>query len=83
MMRATYTQPALMKLIIILAVALGAPALAQSTPVPKIGGTCPTGTVSSGGSCLPSGNTQVYLNPSRQPCGIGWVRSGNGYYCVK
>lgn len=57
-------------------------ALAQSLPVPEIG-SCPTYTFSSGGSCFPVGNHQVYLNPSGQPCGQGWIRSGNGNYCVK
>jgi hypothetical protein len=64
------------------AVCLGQVALAQGTPVPKIGGSCPTGTVSSSGSCVPTGNTQVFLNPSGGSCPLGWIRSGNGNYCV-
>ena len=62
---------------------VGNTVLAQSAPVPKIGGSCPTYTFSSGGSCFPVGNHQVYLNPSGGPCGQGWIRSGNGRYCVR
>jgi hypothetical protein len=58
-------------------------ALAQGTPVPKVGGSCPTYTFSSGGSCVPTGNHQVFLNPSGRPCPQGWIRSGNGNYCVR
>jgi hypothetical protein len=62
------------------ALLLGQIALAQSVPVPKIGGSCPTGTYSSNGSCVPTGNTQVYWNGGG-PCPQGWVSSKG--YCVR
>ena len=65
------------------AVLVGNAVLAQSVPVPKIGRSCPSGTYSSGGSCVPTANNQVYLNPSRSSCPQNWVRSGNGNYCVR
>ena len=67
----------------LLSLCVGQVALAQSVPVPKVGGSCPTYTFSSGGSCYPVGNHQVFLNPSGGPCGPGWIRSGNGNYCVR
>jgi hypothetical protein len=54
--------------------------LAQSVPVPRYG-SCPTGTGSQGGACVPRGNTQVFVNGDG-PCPAGWVRSAR-YYCVK
>jgi len=54
--------------------------LAQSVPVQKVGGSCPTGTYSSQGSCVPIGNTQVFI--SYEGCPVGWTRSA-GYYCVR
>ena len=70
-----------MKLIIVLTMVLGSLAHAQGTPVPKIGGSCPTGTRTSQGSCVPVGNTQVFITSGG--CPQGWVRSGNGNYCVR
>jgi hypothetical protein len=61
---------------------VGNAVLAQSVPVPKVGGGCPTGTTSSSGSCVPNGNTQVFLNPSGGSCPLGWTRSAS-YYCVR
>ncbi len=55
--------------------------LAQSVPVPRVGGSCPTGTYSSSGSCVPTGSTQVYLNGGGG-CPAGWTRSAS-YYCVR
>jgi hypothetical protein len=55
--------------------------LAQSVPVPRVGGSCPTGTRSSSGSCVPVGDTQVYLSPDGT-CPLGWTRSAR-YYCVR
>ena len=59
----------------------GQVALAQSAPVPRVGGSCPTGTYSSGGSCVPTGNTQVYINGGGS-CPLGWTKSAR-YYCVR
>jgi hypothetical protein len=59
----------------------GQVALAQSTPVPRVGGSCPTGTYSSSGSCVPTGNTQVYVNGGGS-CPLGWTKSAR-YYCVR
>ena len=53
--------------------------LAQSVPVPRVG-SCPTGTVTSGGSCVPAGGTQVYYNGGG-PCPLGWTSSKG--YCVR
>jgi|LakMenEpi03Aug12_release.lakeMendotaPanAssembly.Ray.scaffolds.fasta_scaffold141476_3 hypothetical protein len=61
------------------ALLLGQIALAQSVPVPRFGN-CPTGTYSSNGSCVPTGNTQVYWNGGG-PCPQGWVSSKG--YCVR
>ena len=55
-------------------------ALAQSVPVPRYG-SCPTGTSSQGGACVPRGNTQVFVNGDG-PCPSGWTRSAR-YYCVR
>ena len=60
---------------------VGNAVLAQSVPVPKVGGGCPTGTYSSNGSCVPRGDTQVYLNGG-STCPVGWTRSAT-YYCVR
>jgi len=57
---------------------IGNAVLAQSTPVYRQG-QCPTGTYTSGNSCVPVGNTQVYYNGGG-PCPQGWVSSKN--YCV-
>jgi hypothetical protein len=54
-------------------------ALAQSVPVPRVG-SCPTGTYSSGGSCVPTGGTQVYYNGGGS-CPLGWTSSKD--YCVR
>jgi hypothetical protein len=53
--------------------------LAQSLPVPKIG-SCPTGTYTSNGSCVPQGGTQVYYNGGGS-CPAGWTSSKG--YCVR
>ena len=53
--------------------------LAQGVPVVRIG-SCPGGTSTQGGSCVPNGNTQVYWNDNRQ-CPLGWTKSQG--YCVK
>lgn len=72
-----------MKYVLFALLSLGAAqvALAQSVPVPRVGGGCPTGTYYSNGSCVPTGNTQVYLNGGGS-CPAGWVRSAR-YYCVR
>lgn len=54
-------------------------ALAQSVPVRNFGG-CPIRTVTSGGACVPKGNTQVFYNGG-EICPIGWTRSRD--YCVR
>jgi hypothetical protein len=59
--------------------AIGQVALAQSLPVPKIG-SCPTGTYTSNGSCIPTGGTQVYYNGGGS-CPLGWTSSKG--YCVR
>jgi len=60
---------------------IGQVALAQNLPAPKVG-SCPRYTYSSGGSCVPNGNHQVYLNSNRSSgCPLGWTSSGN--YCVR
>lgn len=63
----------------IFALCIGQVALAQSVPVLRQG-QCPTGTYTSGSSCVPTGNTQVYYNGGGQ-CPLGWTRSKN--YCVR
>ena len=65
----------------LIALAIGQVALAQSLPVARVGGSCPTGTYSSGGSCVPRGNVQVFVNGDG-PCPAGWTRSAR-YYCVR
>lgn len=53
--------------------------LAQSVPVEKQG-QCPTGTYTSGNSCVPQGGTQVYYNGGGS-CPLGWTSSKG--YCVR
>lgn len=60
-------------------VIIGQVALAQSVPVRNFGG-CPIRTVTSGGACVPKGNTQVFYNGG-ETCPIGWTRSRD--YCVR
>jgi hypothetical protein len=64
----------------LVALAVGQVALAQSVPVVKVGRSCPTGTYSSGNSCVPSGDTQVYYNGGGS-CPLGWTSSKG--YCVR
>ena len=59
----------------------GQVALAQVMPVPRVGGSCPTGTSYSNGACVPRGNTQVFVNGGGS-CPAGWTRSAR-YYCVR
>jgi len=73
------TQACTMKTILILAMAFGSAALAQSTPVYRQG-QCPTGTYTSGSSCVPVGGTQVYWNGGGS-CPLGWTSSKG--YCVR
>ena len=61
------------------ALLIGQIALAQSLPVPRVG-SCPTGTSTQGGACVPRGNTQVFI--SSGPCPAGWTRSAR-HYCVR
>lgn len=61
------------------ALTVGQVALAQSIPVPRYG-SCPTGTSTQGGSCVPAGGTQVYYNNGGS-CPLGWTRSKG--YCVR
>ena len=63
----------------LLSLTLPQAALAQSVPVPRVG-SCPTGTASQGGSCVPRGGVQVYYQGGG-PCPAGWVSSKN--YCVR
>ena len=58
---------------------IGQAVLAQGVPVVKFG-SCPTGTSSQGGSCVPNGNNQVYWNNNQQ-CPLGFTKSQG--YCVK
>ena len=58
---------------------LGQLALAQSVPVLRQG-QCPSGTYTSGNSCVPVGDTQVYYNGGGS-CPLGWTSSKN--YCVR
>lgn len=60
---------------------IGQTVLAQSVPVPRVGGSCPRGTYTQSGSCVPVGSTQVYLNGGGS-CPLGWTRSAR-YYCVR
>ena len=69
-----------MVLLVIFALGINQVAFAQSLPVAKYG-QCPTGTYSSGGSCVPRGNVQVFVNGDG-PCPAGWTRSAR-YYCVR
>jgi hypothetical protein len=59
---------------------VGQAVLAQGTPVPKVGGSCPTGTYSTQGVCVPQGDTQVFVTDGG--CPQGWVKSAR-YYCVR
>ena len=59
--------------------AIGQVALAQSLPVPRFG-SCPTGTSSQGGSCVPRGGVQVYYQGGGS-CPLGWTSSKG--YCVR
>ena len=68
-----------MALLVLFALGIGQGALAQGLPVMKYG-QCPTGTYSSGGSCVPQGGTQVYWNGG-SPCPVGWTSSKG--YCVR
>ncbi len=54
-------------------------ALAQSTPVQRVG-QCPSGTNTSGDVCVPRGDTQVFFNGG-STCPLSWTRSKN--YCVR
>ena len=63
----------------LIALSIGQVALAQNLPVAKYG-QCPTGTYSSGGSCVPQGGSQVYWNGGG-PCPVGWTSSKG--YCVR
>lgn len=63
------------------AVGVGQIVLAQGLPVPQIQGRCPTGTYSSGNSCLATGNTEVYVN-GEGSCPQGWTKSAK-FYCVR
>lgn len=63
----------------LMATLVGNVVLAQSTPVYRQG-QCPTGTYTSGNSCVPVGNTQVYYNGG-SPCPAGWTSSKE--YCVR
>jgi hypothetical protein len=58
---------------------IGQIALAQSVPVLRQG-QCPTGTYTSGNSCVPTGGTQVFYNGGG-PCPQGWTSSKK--FCVK
>jgi hypothetical protein len=64
----------------LLSLSVAQAALAQSVPVPRFG-SCPTGTSSQGGSCVPQGRTQVFVNGDG-PCPLGWTRSAR-FYCVR
>lgn len=70
-----------MKTIILCAATLllGQAAMAQNTPVYRQG-QCPTGTYTSGSSCVPVENTKVYYNGGA-PCPLGWTSSQD--YCIK
>lgn len=63
------------------AVCVGQLALAQPIPVPRVGDSCPTGTTASRGSCVPLGDTEVYVSLDGS-CPVGWTRSAR-YYCVR
>ena len=52
---------------------------AQGIPVYRQG-QCPTGTYTSGNSCVPTGNRQVYYNGGGS-CPLGWTSSKN--YCFR
>lgn len=64
----------------LLSLCIGQVALAQSVPVLRQG-QCPTGTVTSGNSCIPVGGTQQVFYNGGGPCPLGFVSSK--LYCVK
>ena len=68
-----------MKALLIVLLGLCAQANAQGIPVYRQG-QCPTGTYTSGNSCVPTGNQQVYYNGGG-PCPQGWTSSKG--YCVR
>ena len=53
---------------------------AAGVPVQKIGNSCPTGTDTTRNSCVPTGNTLVFITDGG--CPVGWTKSAR-YYCVK
>jgi hypothetical protein len=63
----------------LLSLSVAQASLAQSVPVPRYG-SCPTGTSTQGGSCVPQGRTQVYYQGGG-PCPLGWTSSKG--YCVR
>ena len=63
----------------LIALCVGQIALAQGTPVMRVG-QCPTGTSTSGDICVPRGDTQVFYNGGGS-CPQGWTSSKK--YCVK
>ena len=63
----------------LLSLCIGQVALAQSVPVFRQG-QCPTGTVTSGNSCVPVNGTQVYYSGGGS-CPLGWTSSKN--YCYR
>ena len=64
----------------LIALAIGQVALAQETPVPKVGASCPTGTYSTQNVCVPQGDTQVFVTSGG--CPVGWTKSAS-HYCVR
>jgi hypothetical protein len=66
-------------LFVLFTLAIGQVAVAQGLPVIKYN-QCPTGTYSSGGSCVPQDGNQVYYNGGG-PCPQGWTSSKG--YCVR
>ena len=59
---------------------LTAQAAFAGLPVNKYGNSCPTGTYSTRNSCVPTGDTQVYVTEGG--CPVGWTKSAR-YYCVR
>ena len=68
-----------MKIIIAAFIFLSSSALAQSMPAPNYGN-CPSGSYSSGNSCVPKKGKMIFWNNGSSNCPGGWYSSSG--YCV-
>jgi hypothetical protein len=65
---------------VIILLSLGAAAIAQPLPQPKVG-TCPSGYRESGGYCAPTSERARAAVPKVGQCPSNWMQSGA--YCIE